>query len=780
MDKLEKAFGHWILRYRWWVILMTVTMIALAGTGAKYLKFTTDYRVYFSADNPQLQTFEAQEKTYTKSDTVLIVLTPADGNVFSQQSLNAVADVTRRAWQTPYSIRVDSLTNFQHTHAEGDDLVVADLVPSVAGLSHSDLAKIRQIALKEPLLANRLVSSAGDVTGVNITVQLPHVDDTKEVPEVVSHVRAIADDIRAAYPGMDVRLTGMVMMNNAFSESSMLDMQTLVPLSFAVMLVSLGFLLKGFSGTFITLNVILLSIISALGIGGYLGYPISPPSATSPTIILTVAIANAVHVLVTMLHEMRRGLDKRAAIAESLRVNLKPISLASLTTAIGFLTMNFSEVPPFAHLGNMVAVGVVTSWLLALTFLPAIMSLIPLRVRVTETEDNSSMVSFGNFVVRWRRQLLVGMVALTLGLSAFLPRNELNDVFVNYFDESVAFRKDTDYTVKRLTGTYIISYSLTAREQGGVSDPDFLREVAAFSDWYRTQPEAMHVASFTDIMARLNMNMHGDNPAWYRLPDERNLAAQYLLMYEMSLPYGLDLNDQINIDKTSTKVTATLQTLSSKQVLALEQRADAWLDANTTHIAGHNASSPTLMFAHIGQQNIKGMLMGTTIALVLISLILIVALRSVKTGLISMIPNLVPAAMGFGLWGLLVGEVGLALSVVSTMTLGIVVDDTVHFLSKYTRARKEKGYSAQDAVRYAFTSVGKALLVTSVVLILGFLVLAMSSFEVNAGMGALTAIVIAFALLADFLLLPALLMQLEENKDEALTIDAVPADAPAV
>ena len=173
-----------------------------------------------------------------------------------------------------------------------------------------------------------------------------------------------------------------------------------------------------------------------------------------------------------------------------------------------------------------------------------------------------------------------------------------------------------------------------------------------------------------------------------------------------------------------------------------------------------------MMFAHIGKRNIISMLAGTTIALVLISLIMIIALRSFKLGLVSMVPNLVPAAMGFGIWGIFVGEIGLGLSVVTSMTLGIVVDDTVHFMSKYRRARVEKGYDSEQAVRYAFTSVGRALLVTSVVLIAGFLVLSFSAFKLNSDMGLLTALVIALALLADFLLLPPLLMKIEGKSNE--------------
>ena len=258
--------------------------------------------------------------------------------------------------------------------------------------------------------------------------------------------------------------------------------------------------------------------------------------------------------------------------------------------------------------------------------------------------------------------------------------------------------------------------------------------------------------------------MHGDDPGWYRLPAERDLAAQYLLLYEMSLPYGLDLNNQINIDKSATRMTVMLYNMTTSSVLALEQRAAAWMRDNLPPAMHNAAASPTVMFSHIGARNIRSMLVGTTVALVLISFILVFALRSLRIGLLSLVPNLIPAALAFGAWGLAVGQVGLALSVVTGMTLGIVVDDTVHFLSKYLRARREKGLGAEDAVRYAFGTVGLALVVTSIVLIAGFMVLAFSAFALNSNMALMTSVTILFAIIADFLLLPPLLMALDRKE----------------
>jgi len=767
MHEFERRFGAAVLHYRWLVIAACLLLVAVLGLGAKNLAFTTNYRVFFSADNPERLAFEALENTYAKNDNVMFVLAPADGDVFTRKTLAVVQQLTEAAWQTPYSSRVDSLTNFQHTEADGDDLVVADLVEDPAALDGDGIARVRAIALAEPLLVKRLVSDRGHVTAVNVTVQLPGVNEARETPEVVAFARDLAARTVAEHPQLSIHLTGMVMMNNSFSESSQKDMQSLLPLSFLVMMVMLGLMLRGFVGTVMTLFVIILSIVAAMGAAGHIGYPVTPPLASAPTVILTVAIANSVHVLVTFYHEMREGLDKHAAMIESMRVNLQPVFLTSLTTAIGFLSMNFSDVPPFRHLGNVVAIGVLVSFVLAVSFLPAVISLLPVRVRVHREHGDRLMTALGDFVVAQRHRLLPGMGLLVLLLVAFVPRNELNDVFVEYFDDSVPFRVATDFTVENLTGMYLMDYSVDSGEPGGISRPEFLRELEAFADWYRAQPETLHVNVLSDTMNRLNRNMHGDDPGWYRLPEERDLAAQYLLLYEMSLPYGLDLNNQINVDKSATRMVVTLKTISTNEMLALDHRAEDWLAANTKVIRAV-PSGPTLMFAHIGKRNIVSMLGGTTVALILISLILIVALRSVRLGLTSMVPNLVPAAMGFGLWGVFVGEVGLALSVVTSMTLGIVVDDTVHYMSKYRRARVEKGYDPQRAVRYAFTSVGRALLVTSVVLVAGFLILALSSFKLNSGMGLLTALVISLALLADFLLLPPLLMKLEEKRDETV------------
>jgi len=759
-----ERYIDWIYRWRFAIVVMTVLLIALAGYGGRdhQKNFKTDYRNFFSKENPQLLAFEELQNVYSKNDLLLIAIEPKSGKVFERETLDLLEKLSYpngelSAWKIPHATRVDSLANFQHTYAEEDDLIVEDLVQNALSLSPEKMQNIRDIAIKEPLLINRLITEESNITGVNVRVEMPG-KSSQEVFEVAKYARELTAKINEQYPNVNVYLSGLVMLNNAFPEASRKDWATLVPLMFVVIAIVMGFMLRAVSGTIVTIITIFLSIMGAMGIAGWMGIWLTAPSATSPIIIMTLAVADCVHILVSMYALMRDGMAKREALTESMRINMRPVFLTSLTTAIGFMGLNFSDAPPFRDLGNITAMGVFFAYFLSVIFLPAMMFIMPMRVRREKSHTHDYMDMLAEFTIRRRDPILIGMTIIVVGLASFIPRIELNDEFIKYFDKSIEFRAHTDIVMNKLTGIYQIQYSLDSGEEGGVNNPEFLQKVEDFSIWYRQQPNVLHVNSITDTMKRLNKNMHADDESYYKLPEERDLAAQYLLLYEMSLPFGLDLNNTINIDKSSTRIIVTIANIDNIRIREMELRAQQWLRDNPPQI-GERGASATIMFANIAERNIKTMLGGTAAAMVLIAIVLIIALKSVKFGLLSLIPNFVPAVMGFGIWAIIDGQVGLALSVVAGMTLGIVVDDTVHFLSKYQWAREKHGHDAEDAVRYAFSKVGTALWVTSLTLIAGFIVLSTSAFELNKGMGQLTALVIGLALFADLTFLPAILMK---------------------
>ncbi|EIZ1048567.1 MMPL family transporter [Vibrio vulnificus] len=747
-------------RFSFWTLIISLMAIVATAMGAKNLYFRGDYNIFFDGSNAQLQAFDEIQTTFAKTDNIALVLAPKSGDVFDQRTLTQIQEMTEQAWQVPYSSRVDSLANYQHTEAVDDDLLVEDLLYQSYPLTAERIAKVRAVAMSEPLLVNALASEKGDVAVINITMQMPGVDETAEVNEVVAYVEQMLSHYRAEYPDVTIYKAGIIAMNHSFAMAAQNDSATLVPTMLLVILVFLTIMLRSFLSVLATLVVIICAIVATLGIVGWAGMFLHVASVNVPTLIMTLAVADCVHVIASMRHFMRQGMPKSQAIHRSVTLNFVPIIITSVTTAIGFLMMNMSDSPVLRDFGNLSALGVMIACVLSVSLLPALLNLLPVRFSAKQAAKSSDIMDkLADLVVHRRNVLLPLSIVVIAGSAALIPYNKVNDESVKYFDTSSEFRQAADFMEQRIGGMTTMSIAIKTHQSQGIASPEFLEVLGEFTSWLREQPETDHVASLSDIYKRLNKNMHGDDSAYYALPAERELAAQYLLLYEMSLPFGLDLNNQVNVDKSSVKLQLTVKNLGSVELVALEERIYQWF---ASHAPRYQvvASSPSLMFAHIGETNMASMLSTLPITLILISALMIFALRSWRLGVISLVPNIAPAVIGFGLWALISGEINLGLSVVVTLTLGIVVDDAVHFLAKYQHARKE-GQNAEQAVRYAFHTVGRALWITTVVLVAGFSVLAMSQFRLNSDMGQLSAIVIFVALVIDFVLLPSLLMRFD-------------------
>lgn len=764
-----KKWAEFIIRFKWPVLIITV-LLALGLASQGKMEFDGDYHVFFSEANPELEAFDALQEKYTKDDNIIVVLAPKNGDIFTKKNLTAIEELTAEAWNTPYSSRVDAVTNFQHTSAEGDDLYVDDLSYDSANKTESEIKEIRKKALKEPLLVHRIINEQGSVTAINITVKLPGIDSAAEIPEVTVATREMVTNFKDKHPEFDIYTTGLVPLNTAFFESSQKDLMLTMAMLLIVVIVTLV-LTRNIFVTLATLIVVLFSILSAVGFIGLNGIKLTPPSAVFPTMILTLAVADSIHILITYLQKIRKdGMEKKEALVESLRLNFMPVFITSLTTVIGFLTLNFGDVPPFWDLGNIVAFGMVMAFLYSTTTLTALMAIFPIwkKKNVKKEEESTKKgwyTSLALFVVKQPIRLTV-ISLVVIGILTFLAtKNVFNDEFVEYFDTSVRFRNDSDFINENLTGFYNVEFSVGSGESGGINNPNYLKKLNDFEDWLEQQPEVVHVNAFSEVARRVNRSMHGDNQNFYKVPTNREEAAQYLLLYELSLPFGLDLNNQINVDKSESRVTVTLKNNSSAEMIAFSERAENWLVTNAPQPMHALGVSPTLMFSKLGFRQADSMLKGNIIAIILISLVLMLALRNFKLGLLSIIPNVTPVLVGFGLWYLLKGTINTGMVIVFGMTLGIIVDDTVHFMSKFLRARRELGYDVKAAIVYAFETVGKALVTTTLVLLAGFIVLSTSSFALNSYMARITVIIILAALIIDFILLPSLLILVSKEKE---------------
>ena len=298
--------------------------------------------------------------------------------MFTREALGAIEELTEAAWRAPYSTRVDSLTNYSHSEALGDELIVEPLVDDAQSLSDADVARIEEIALNAIEITGRLISHDGRVGGLAINFALPENPDAAVI-EITDYLDALLDRARASHLDIAYHLTGDIVMNRTFADATRDDLETLAPIVFLIIAVATAVLLRSVLGTLAILLVLVFAITTTLGFAGWVGAVFNPANSGVPIIVMTITVAHSIHIATAALRGMGRGLDRNEAIAESLRVNAWPVFLTAATTAIGFLSLNASDSPSFHLLGNLVAFGVLCAFVYSMTFLPAMLSILPLR-----------------------------------------------------------------------------------------------------------------------------------------------------------------------------------------------------------------------------------------------------------------------------------------------------------------------------------------------------------------------------------------------------------------
>ncbi|WP_166645522.1 efflux RND transporter permease subunit [Photobacterium lutimaris] len=733
-------------RTLWWLVALTLVL----GAGLKDSYFEGDYRIWFNKGSELLAAIDLMEETYSKSDNVMLVLTDRSGNIFTEQGLDIIAQMTDEAWQIPYSTRVDSITNYQYSYAEYDDLIVTDLY--LPGEPTFSPQRVKEIAQAEPALMSRLVSDAPDVTSINVTLSIPLSEQSYAYAKVADHAREMKEKYQQLYPNLKVGLTGMAILNHSFNESALMDMATLVPAMLLVIFFMLAYILRSLKEAGLVMLVLACTLLMVQGVTGWLGISINSATANTTTLILTLSVADCIHILSSFHSRYFAGAQKKEAMVYAIKSNLMPLVITSITTAVGFLTLNFSDSPPIRNFGNIVAIGMVLACLVAIFMLPSLYLLCNIQRHRIRSFDVKRVVP----AIMRRGKTLFWVSATAFGFMVMaLPNNEVNNDLVRYFSPHTEFRQTTDYFEEKIAGLTTIEYSIIHGEPEGINAPEFLTMLEDFTLWLRQQPETNHVYSLSDTYKRLNMNIHNDDQGFYQLPTDRELAAQYLLLYELSLPFGLDLTNQVNMDKSATRVIGTFNNVGSTVIVALELRSRQWFSDNYPQYAVNIASGP-LMFAHVGEANMTSMLAASGLSLIIISFLVGIALRSWKLSFILLVPTVLPAAAGFGVWGLIDSEVNMGISMVSSMTFGIIVDFCVHIASRYVNKR-HAGEGRYESLVYAYEKVLMPITVTTLVLCAGFSMLLFSNFRFNSGMGAVTVIVISMALLVNVLLLPQLL-----------------------
>lgn len=521
-----------IIQYHKWIVFISLLFVIALGTGAKNLTTTSDFNIYFSDTNPQLVAFKNLEKTYGKQDSLTFFIQPANQNIFTKENLTLIYELTEKSWGLPHATRVNSLTNYQHTAVDGDDLNTDYLLDDADLLNPEKIRYIKNIVLNEPSLINLLTDKNGQVTGVNVRLTMPK-DISKANSETVLAARELRQQFAQRYPDVKINLGGSSVAGVSLSDAVATDMSTLVIGSYAIIIIALIILLRSLRGMIATLLLITFSIVITMGIYGWFDYTMAPVAGWVPSIIMTIAVADSVHVLISYFHSIRSGMNRDDALHESIRINLNPIFITSLTTIIGVLCLNFSDSPPFQDLGNMVAVGVLIAFVLSMTLLPALITWMSIDKSQISRSTNVWMDHFANWVILQRYKILIVLSTFSLVIVSFVNNNVLTEEWHNYFDSSFEIRNTVDGVNNKLSGVHYLRYIIKSGKENGIHEPAYLNTIENFSNWIKQQDKIAHVTSLADISKRLNKNLHNDKESWYRIPDNRELAAQLFLLYEI-------------------------------------------------------------------------------------------------------------------------------------------------------------------------------------------------------------------------------------------------------
>ena len=746
-----------IIRYRPLCIIISLLILAGLAQGLSKINFNPDINAFFPENDTLTTSHLSIEDTYSSMDNAVIGIGVKEGTVFTNEVLSLIEDLTERAWKTPHSLRVDSLSNYSYVSADGDDLYIE---PFLEGSSTYDLKTLKEKELiieEEELAYGAIISKDKKTSLINIVFDPPRKDIESEYQESLNYVLGFLEEARKNHPEVDLIISGIVYMEYQSPMLLKAQMPKLMPTAILVILLTLFLLLRSLVAVAGSFLVILMSVVSAMGSIGFMSGDIAQPFIMVPILIATLAVADCVHLFTLYFQNLDSSRKSKEAMLESLKLNLQPLFLTSLTTAIGFLSLNLAPVEPLRGIGNGVAVGVFLAFIFTVLLLAPIVSYFNVKQSKNINFQKNIARKLGRFSIKNYKRLLVIVPVISCFLMAFIPLNKTNDNPLEFYSERyTTSAADSKWISQRIGGTFPVSYELNS--QGIVSDPEFLREVDKFSEWLVSNKEVLHVSSLSKIMKNLNKTLHGKQEEWNIIPTEPDLSAQYLFFYEMSLPYGLDLTNSISQNKESIKLVASLKELGSLEYREFAKRVENYASQNMPEDMVSIGTGTRPIFAFMSNMLITQLTYALGIGIVLITATIILFFRSLRYGMVTSGTNLLPIGVAFGIWALVSGEISMLVGIGMGTTLGIIVDFTVHFLSKYLHARRQKNLSAEEAVEYAFETVGFALIITSFSLILGFLVLLQAFFIPIHGFVLFSSIAFLSALIIDLLLFPALLI----------------------
>lgn len=745
-------------------ILTFLLLSFVIASGALKLKADFSYRVWFDESNPKLAEFDVFERRFGSDElTVLVVHSPS--GIFDKESIEVIHDLTEQMWQVSEVIRVDSITNFNWVHGEDEELIVEPLIDEDAQIDINYLREKKAIALNEKMIVNYLINKEAD-TAIIYSRLKPGLDTLPNYEKIVKEMRALVEKFKGRGDHL-FHITGNSAINYAFKETSQADFKKLVPFVISMTILFLVLSFKSLFGVFLPLVVVALTIVITMGATGWLGISINNVTAVVPQFMIAICIAVAVHLLVTFFQFYNGGMNKLEAIKHSAKKNFIPTLLTTISTSIGFFSFASSPIPPVFGMGVMAGIGTLASWGISYFVIVPLICLLPVKRRTQSTladdiYDSSSRSKKAAVIVHKFRFLIITLCTLFTGLCLFLATKvEVNSDPYKYFAPDYSISIATDFVESKLGGASGAEIVIESGRAEGIKDPEFLKKVELFQSWIEQFPFVTKIVSVVDILKNMNKVLNADDEKFYVLANNKELIGQQLFLYTMNLPQGMDVNDRITLSSDALRITAMWTLHESKVALdtiaLIEKRAKEF--GLNAYVTGKNP-----LYQSNNGLVVNSFLTSLTLAVFLVTILLIIGLRSLKLGLLSMIPNTIPLIFGGGLVYVMGQSLDIGTVLVGSVCLGIAVDDTIHFLASYKK-HMASGVGAIESVARVFTHTVPALFVTTLVITASFFTFYFGTFVPNSNFGIFVSSILCMALILDVTFLPALLLALNTKKE---------------
>lgn len=728
----------------------------LLATGVFRLGFDSSLDSLLTRSDPYLDELDLLEAEFPQStEIVFAFLAPEGESVFTRDRLQAIEALRERYLEIPLAGRHSSLLDY-YSPRNLRRLFARDF----REYGEAELAGLMRTAQADELLTGNLLSNDASLAFTRIRLNAEFADEAQRLDAAREALR-VRDALREEFPELYIHVSGEVLIEFSSRQSMLEDLGGLLPFVILACILAICGFFRSVRAGFAILAHTLLTLLCALGTLGLSGFSFNTVTAIAPVIIVVVCVASSVHVISIYRQGLLRGMPEAEAMRFSLMQNIRPVTLAALTTAIGFASLNLSSSPAISDFGSTVAVGIVFSWLLTAALLPNLL------IRLIKTGNGSTdgdllhramdrVIAIGR---RRDRQLFWFCSAFAVAGISMLPLNETDFNRLDFISDAAGLREYFDAVGERLDRGPSISYAVDAGARDGAIDPAFLVRMEALVDWLGERDEIESTASVVELLKTVN-EMRYDDPDAYLLPDDSETIENYLRAYRFVQNLDFPLTNFLSVDRSIAALTVNARPMSNQELIDLNDLIDARFEA-TFPEADLVHGSGLLVFARMDERVTVELLQGYSLSLALITLTLVFGLGSVYFGILSIIPNLLPAAIVFGFWGLLVGTLDPFVMMLFSISIGLVVDDTVHVLTHYLAKRRE-GEDIQTAVAHAIRTAGPALTITTLVLTLGTtFLMAASTFYFQQAARLLVPIVV-LALLLDVFYLPAILRRFDK------------------